>query len=232
MASTEPDLRSLTLWHPEGSLPGQLVEDGVSLSELSLNLKRAVDIVGALGLLVLLLPLLGLVALAVCLSSPGPVLFRQRRIGQHAQEFVMYKFRTMRVGAHEEQERLAQADPERIFLKLEEDHRVTRVGAVLRRYSLDELPQLLNVLRGEMSLIGPRPLLPSDYEKFPRNGWMGRFEMKPGMSGLWQVSGRSLCSEAERMQLDLEYVQTWSLALDLRIALRTPRAVVSGRGAY
>lgn len=232
MASTEPDLRSLAVWYPERPLPGRLAEDVVSVPELSLRLKRAFDIVGALGLLVLLLPVLALVALAVRLSSRGPVLFRQRRIGQHAQEFVMYKFRTMCVGADEEEERLAQADSDRIFLKLEEDPRVTPVGAVLRKYSLDELPQLLNVLRGEMSLIGPRPLLPSDYEKFPRNGWMRRFEMKPGMSGLWQVSGRSLCSEAERMQLDLEYVQTWSLAIDLQIALRTPRAVVSGRGAY
>lgn len=232
MASIERDVRRWMAPREASYAPRIGSQRRLRASSVQLRVKRLLDVGGAAALMLLLLPLFAVVALAVRLSSRGPLIFRQPRIGQGGREFPMYKFRTMRADAAEAQEDMARAAPERIFLKFENDPRVTRVGAVLRRYSLDELPQLLNVLRGDMSLIGPRPLLTCDYERFPRNGWMRRFAMKPGMTGLWQVSGRSLCSEAERMQLDLQYVDDWSLRTDLRIALRTPGAVLSAKGAY
>jgi lipopolysaccharide/colanic/teichoic acid biosynthesis glycosyltransferase len=134
-------------------------------------------------------------------------------------------------GAERQEEALAAARPGKIFFKLEDDPRITRVGRWLRRTSIDELPQLVNVLRGEMSLVGPRPLLVSDMRLYPRSTQMRRFSVKPGLTGLWQVSGRSRLSDEERIALDLEYVDHRSLALDARILLRTPAAVVSAEGA-
>jgi len=192
--------------------------------------KRAFDVLAATLLLLLLLPLLALLAAVVSFTSPGGAVFQQPRIGYLGQVFTMFKLRTMVDGAERLESRLARRSP-RTFLKLERDPRTTRVGRFLRKYSLDELPQLLNVLRGEMSLVGPRPLLLSDMEKLPRHQQLARFAMKPGLTGLWQVSGRSRCSDAVRMQLDLAYVDHWSFWLDLKILARTLPAVLRAEGA-
>lgn len=193
--------------------------------------KRAFDIIVSAILLILCAPLMALVAVAVRLSSPGPVFFVQRRIGYRCAEFDMYKFRTMVQDAEREQARLAAMQARGTFFKLMQDPRITRLGQVLRKTSIDELPQLYNVLRGDMSLVGPRPLLRSDLERYPRASLMRRFAMKPGISGLWQVSGRSLVSDASRIRLDLEYVDTWSLIGDVRILFRTVAVVLAARGA-
>ena len=197
----------------------------------ALLVKRALDILVSGVLLVLLAPLLILVVIAIKRSSKGPVIFVQRRIGYRCAEFDMYKFRTMIDGAERQENRLAQAQPDRTFLKIKDDPRTTPLGRVLRRYSIDELPQLYNVFRGEMSLLGPRPLLRSDLQRFPRASLMRRFGMKPGITGLWQVSGRSLLPDADRIRLDIEYVDNWSLTRDLRILARTVPVVITARGA-
>ncbi|GHH86129.1 hypothetical protein GCM10018793_56870 [Streptomyces sulfonofaciens] len=196
------------------------------------TLKHALDRVAAgLGLLVLS-PLLLAVALAVRLGSPGPVLYRQERIGKGGVPFVMWKFRTMDVGADERKAELAgQNEQDGPLFKMRADPRVTRVGHLLRRTSLDELPQLANVLRGEMSLVGPRPPLAEEvvhYTAVERR----RLAVRPGMTGLWQISGRSDLSWDEAVQLDLQYVDNWSFTSDLDVMARTLRAVVDGRGAY
>ena len=183
--------------------------------------------------LVLLLPLLAVLVVVIRLESPGPAIFRQRRAGRFGSAFTLYKFRTMTVDA---EDRVAQlADHNDLgggpLFKIRQDPRVTRVGRVLRRYSLDELPQLVNVLCGQMSLVGPRPALPSEvaaYQDDPRR----RLVVKPGLTGLWQVSGRSDLSWEETVRLDLQYVDNWSLPLDLAILWRTVGAVLSHRGAY
>jgi lipopolysaccharide/colanic/teichoic acid biosynthesis glycosyltransferase len=192
--------------------------------------KRAVDIVGAAILFTLLSPLFLLIMAAIKLTSRGPIIFRQRRIGFRCHEFAMYKFRTMYDGAHlKEKELAAQAGGS--FLKLKHDPRITPIGGFLRKYSLDELPQLCNVLEGTMSLVGPRPLLRSDLEKLPRRSTLRRFSTPPGITGLWQVCGRSDCSEQQRLQFDRDYVDRWSLGLDLKILFKTVSVVVTGRGA-
>lgn len=194
------------------------------------SVKRLIDIVGSLFLIVTLTPLFIILMLLIKITTPGPVTFRQRRIGFRCNEFDMYKFRTMVVGAEAMQAEL-DAGRDLKFFKLHNDPRITPIGRLLRRTSLDELPQLFNVLEGAMSLVGPRPLLISDLSRFPLRGQMRRFSVKPGLTGLWQVSGRSLTSEEERMRLDRDYVSNWSLLLDFRILARTLWAVVTGRGA-
>ena len=208
-----------------------LVQVSGLYSSSALRLKRALDVAAALVLLVLLAPLLLVVAALVKLTSPGPALFVQRRVGVRCREFRMYKFRTMVNGAERAQDGLAHAQAGRTFLKLERDPRVTPLGRLLRRSSLDELPQLLNVVRGEMSLVGPRPVLPCDFDKFPKMDQLRRFSLTPGLTGLWQVSGRSACTDEERIALDLRYVDRWSLGLDLAILARTVPVVLSGKGA-
>ncbi|HEX2165579.1 MAG TPA: sugar transferase [Thermoanaerobaculia bacterium] len=198
---------------------------------LAARVKRAVDVVGAWLLLVATLPLLAGAALLVKLTSRGPAFFVQERIGHRCRRFPMLKLRTMVVGAERDEAALAAERPDRVFFKLEDDPRVTRVGRWLRRTSLDELPQLWNVLRGEMSLVGPRPLLVSDFRLYPKSAQLRRFSMKPGLTGLWQVSGRSRLPDERRIELDLEYVDRWSLGLDLRILLRTLPVVLRGDGA-
>jgi lipopolysaccharide/colanic/teichoic acid biosynthesis glycosyltransferase len=193
--------------------------------------KRALDTVLASILLALCSPLLLVLAWLVRRSSPGPAFFWQTRIGQYGGRFRMLKLRTMIEGSEDDEDDLTAAGGHPIFLKPRNDRRVTPVGRFLRRTSLDELPQLVNVLRGEMSLVGPRPLLERDLERMPRGRYVERFRALPGMTGLWQVSGRSLLSDEERLQLDLRYVENWSLELDLWILLRTLPAVISGRGA-
>lgn len=200
-------------------------------SPSALRAKRAADLLAAAVLLLLAAPVLVATALIVKLTSRGPVLFVQKRVGLRCREFAMYKFRTMRQGAEREQDRLARAQSGRTFLKIERDPRITAVGRFLRHYSLDELPQLVNVLRGDMSLVGPRPVLPCDFDKFPKLDQLRRFSMPPGVTGLWQVSGRSACTDEQRIALDLTYVDRWSLGLDLSILARTVPVVLSGRGA-
>jgi exopolysaccharide biosynthesis polyprenyl glycosylphosphotransferase len=194
--------------------------------------KEVVDRAGAAVLLALSLPVLLVVAVAVRLGSPGPVLFRQVRVGKDGQEFVMFKFRTMYLDA---EARLAELrhlnEHDGVLFKIRNDPRVTRAGRWLRRLSLDELPQLANVLRGQMSLVGPRPPLPEEVAGYPDDA-RRRLAVKPGMTGLWQVSGRSDLSWDEAVRLDLRYVENWSLSLDLVIMLRTLAAVCRTSGAY
>ena len=195
-------------------------------------IKRALDRLLGTGLFLVLSPALALIALAVKRSSPGPVLFRQIRIGEDGRPFEMLKFRSMIADAEDRRVDL-EADNEGngVLFKLRKDPRVTRVGTVLRRYSLDELPQLWNVVRGDMSLVGPRPPLPQEVIGYSDDATR-RLRVKPGMTGLWQVSGRSDLSWEESLRLDLRYVDNWSLALDAIILWRTWRAVVGRSGAY
>ncbi|MFH8798593.1 sugar transferase [Streptomyces sp. NPDC017936] len=194
--------------------------------------KGVVDRLGALALILLFSPLLLLLALAVRLGSPGPVLYRQIRVGRNLRPFPMWKFRTMVVDADRLKGGLeAENENDGHMFKMRRDPRVTPVGRVLRRYSLDELPQLFNILFGHMSLVGPRPPLPEEVAKYNRVE-LRRLTIKPGLTGLWQVSGRSDLSWRETVALDLRYVDNWSLAGDMNVMARTLRAVLNGQGAY
>jgi exopolysaccharide biosynthesis polyprenyl glycosylphosphotransferase len=194
--------------------------------------KHLVDRFGAALLLVLLSPLLLTLALAIKLDDGGPVLFRQTRVGRHGRSFVMVKFRSMVVDAESRLlELAAENEGAGPLFKLRSDPRITRVGAVLRRYSLDELPQLLNVLGGRMSLVGPRPPLPAEVAQFGQDA-QRRLLVRPGLTGLWQISGRSDLSWEQSVRLDLRYVENWNLALDAQILCKTLGAVVNRRGAY
>ncbi len=193
--------------------------------------KAGFDKVGAVLLLVIVSPLWLVVAAAILLTTGGPVLFRQRRTGWRGETFCLLKFRTMVDGADRRKADLANCnESDGLLFKIHDDPRVTRLGRLLRRTSIDELPQLWNVLRGDMSLVGPRPLpvRPDAFVGRDRR----RLEVRPGLTGLWQVSGRSELSWDESVDLDLRYVDTWSHGLDLAILARTPMAVVRGRGAY
>jgi exopolysaccharide biosynthesis polyprenyl glycosylphosphotransferase len=204
----------------------------VRLSGTQAVVKRAFDLgVSSLGLLVLSPVLLG-VAVAVRLSSPGPIFYRQVRVGQRGRPFTILKFRTMRDGADTmvAELRLKHGMNDLMF-KLQDDPRVTRVGRLLRRFSLDEIPQLINVVRGEMSLVGPRPPLPEEVTEY--EDWQfDRLEVPPGVTGLWQVSGRSELSFDECVRLDLFYIENWSLAYDLYIVAKTLPVLASRRGAF
>jgi lipopolysaccharide/colanic/teichoic acid biosynthesis glycosyltransferase len=169
---------------------------------------------------------------AIKLDSPGPMFYRQQRVGKDGRRFGMVKFRSMRQDAERLLDELrAQNEATGPLFKMRRDPRVTGVGRVLRRWSLDELPQLFNVLKGEMSLIGPRPPLPSEVEQY--EDWQhGRLRLVPGMTGLWQVSGRSEVPFHDMVRLDLHYIRNWSLGLDLEILLRTIPAVLTNRGAF
>ncbi len=195
--------------------------------------KAVIDRVGAAALLVLLSPVFVVVGLLVRLDSKGPVFFRQRRIGLDGRSFSIIKFRSMVTDAPERlhQVRAQRDDGNGVMFKRRRDPRVTRVGRVLRRFSLDELPQLVNVLRGQMSLVGPRPPLPEEVENYGVEA-ARKLRVRPGMTGLWQVSGRSNLTWDETLRLDLRYVDNWSIALDTVILLRTVHAVARGRGAY
>ncbi|MGZ8711591.1 MAG: sugar transferase [Thermoanaerobaculia bacterium] len=190
------------------------------------RLKRLFDIAVSLIIITAISPLLLAIMALIKLTSPGSIMFHQRRIGFRCNEFRIYKFRTMVVGA--DKMNVGGGDN---FVKPKNDPRITPIGRFLRKYSLDELPQLFNVLEGTMSLVGPRPLLMSDLEKLPLRTRLSRFSMPPGCTGLWQVSGRSDCTDAKRMQLDRHYVDRWSLKLDWEILLRTIDVVFTGRGA-
>lgn len=196
--------------------------------------KRAFDIVGSLLLIVLLSPVLALLALTVRISSAGPVLFLQERVGLNGRQFRMVKFRSMAVDAEDRLQELSNLDRAAgndVLFKMRDDPRVTPVGRFMRRFSLDELTQLFNVLSGSMSLVGPRPPLPREVERYEARVHR-RFLVKPGVTGLWQVSGRSDLGWADSVRLDLYYVENWSLVGDVIILWRTARAVVGSAGAY
>jgi lipopolysaccharide/colanic/teichoic acid biosynthesis glycosyltransferase len=194
---------------------------------------RALDLVVGVILLIVLLPLIVLIAIAIKVDSPGPVLFRQRRVGRQQAPFMIAKFRTMHHGADHEVHRdhvLRLIQGSGPAPKLETDVRVTRLGQLLRRLSLDEVPQLWNVLRGEMSLVGPRPPIPYEVSSYPPH-WCARFAVKPGITGLWQVSGRSQVSIEEMIRMDVQYTQRRSFRLNVWILIRTVPAVLSTKGA-
>jgi lipopolysaccharide/colanic/teichoic acid biosynthesis glycosyltransferase len=211
----------------------------------ALVIKRVIDIVISALALIICAPLFVVIVLAIKASSAGPALFRQERVGQYGQRFTFFKFRSMYVNndhsIHKEYvtkmianqaERKALEGHDGGFYKLTDDKRITRVGRILRRTSLDELPQILNVLKGDMSLVGPRPPIP--YELTAYQTWHRRriLEAKPGITGLWQVTGRSRVTFDEMVRLDLRYATSWSPWLDIRILMRTPLAVIRGDGAY
>jgi exopolysaccharide biosynthesis polyprenyl glycosylphosphotransferase len=224
------------LIHRAEFVPGQsvpLFELGPPVfAGVDFALKRTFDLVGASLLLALLSPLLLVITLAVRLSSRGPIMFRSTRRGIGQRPFACLKFRTMHTDAEERQAELdAYNEASGALFKIRRDPRLTRVGRVLRRFSLDELPQLINVVRGEMSLVGPRPLPQRDYERL--EDWhRKRYLVLPGITGLWQVSGRSELDFDDLVHLDFIYLEHWSLALDLTILLKTIPAVLSRRGAY
>lgn len=201
--------------------------------ELRLTVKAVLDRAVAGVLLTLLAPLfLSIVVLIRC-TSTGPAFYRQTRIGRDDKPFRMTKFRSMHVGAHEQLSLLIASNDmaDGVLFKVRTDPRVTAIGRLLRRTSLDELPQLIQVLTGHMSLVGPRPPLPEEVARYGADV-RRRLLVKPGMTGLWQVSGRSDLAWDDAVRLDLDYVENWSLGLDLTVLLRTPRAVLSARGAY
>lgn len=200
-------------------------------------IKRGMDVLLSLLLLTLLSPLMLAIALAIWLTSPGPVFYRQVRVGKNGKEFEMLKFRSMSANAsskvHEEHIRklIEQGFSGDVAAatKIEKDPRITPIGAILRKLSFDELPQFINVLRGDMSLVGPRPSIPYEVELF-KDWYMERFTVLPGITGLWQVVGRSSVAFDDMVRLDIEYVRTMNLLLDLWILLKTPRAMIKGSG--
>ena len=194
--------------------------------------KSLVDRCSAAVILLLAVPFLVVIALAVRLTSPGPALFRHRRIGKRGREFDLLKFRSMVTDSDGEIASLmALNEGNAVQFKMRQDPRVTRVGALLRKYSLDELPQLINVLTGDMSLVGPRPHVTREVEQYGPD-MHRRLLVKPGITGLWQVSGRSDLDWEQSVELDVRYVENWSLWLDLTILWRTGRAVLKSDGAY
>lgn len=216
---------------PVAGLPLLHVEEP-TLTGVSRVVKSAVERVGAVALLLVFTPILVLIGLAVRLTSKGPALFKQARVGQGGQLFTVYKFRTMRRTAEAERAQLVAATTvDGLLFKLPNDPRCTRLGRFLRRYSIDELPQLWNVVIGDMSIVGPRPPLPSEVAGYD-DELRRRLLVKPGMTGLWQVSGRSDLSWNESVRLDLYYVENWSPSLDLVILAKTALAVLRGAGAY
>ncbi len=201
------------------------------------GVRRSFDFTVAAVALLLTSPLLIAIAIAIKLDSKGPVLFRQRRVGRDRREFTIFKFRTMHHDADASRHRKyvqtliggnSQAERGRLY-KLSVDDRVTRVGRFLRSWSLDELPQLINVLRGEMALVGPRPVIPYEVEMYPEE-YLRRFAVKPGLTGLWQVSGRNERTYDEMVSFDIEYAEADSLLLDLRILLKTVPVVLRRQG--
>jgi len=216
-----------------GGLP--LLSIGVpTLASTSLAAKRLLDIAGSLALIILFTPVMIATALAIKLESPGPIFFRQPRAGRGNRSFNLIKFRSMYVDAEQRKTELDQLNEasDGVMFKIREDPRVTRVGRFIRRFSVDELPQLFNVLRGEMSLVGPRPLIFPETAALEEHWHLRRLELRPGITGPWQVYGRSQSPFQEMVRFDYQYVAGWSLARDIEILLATLPAVFSGRGAY
>jgi exopolysaccharide biosynthesis polyprenyl glycosylphosphotransferase len=198
--------------------------------EIRLLLKRVTDILLAAAALVLLLPFMLLIALLIPLTSPGPAIFRQERCGLNGRRFVFYKFRSMCDNAEELKASVAHLNQRSTAFKIPNDPRLTRIGWFLRKFSIDEWPQLWNVLKGDMSLVGPRPAVPEEVERYQR--WQRRrLRMRPGLTCLWAVAGRDALDFETWMKMDMQYIDTWSLALDWKIILRTIPRVLTGRGA-
>jgi exopolysaccharide biosynthesis polyprenyl glycosylphosphotransferase len=228
-----PDLYDGLGWHaPVESIGGFPVIElhGEPIPALGLAVKRGIDLVGATGLLLLAAPVLALAVLWIRSDSPGPAFYPALRVGKKGRKFRCHKLRTMVEQADAQKDTLRKTNErEGPFFKMENDPRVTRCGKWLRKFSIDELPQLLNVLRGEMSLVGPRPHPVDDFERYTIEH-MRRLDVKPGVTGLWQVTARRDPSFETNMVLDLEYIENWSLRLDLRILLKTVPAVLEGEG--
>ncbi|MGZ8906988.1 MAG: exopolysaccharide biosynthesis polyprenyl glycosylphosphotransferase [Methylobacter sp.] len=218
--------------------------DSVGPSLFSRLLKRGVDILGSIIGIILLMPLILIVALVIKLDSSGPVIFSQIRLGKKGVPFVFYKFRSMRVDADDQIHReyvfdfinghnskINQGSDDGPFFKIKSDPRITKVGRFLRKTSIDELPQLFNVLKGDMSLIGPRPPLPYEVEKYQSWHLTRILEMKPGITGLWQVEGRSKTEWNDTVRLDIRYIRNWSFLLDFKILIKTVIEVLRCRGA-
>jgi exopolysaccharide biosynthesis polyprenyl glycosylphosphotransferase len=218
------------LMQPVDGLPLMYVDEP-RFSGPKYALKSVVDWLAAAAIALAISPLLLVVAVLVKATSPGPVLYRQERIGRNGQTFRMLKFRSMVTGAHSRLDEAMVDGSVGLFYKNRNDPRVTPLGRVLRRYSVDELPQLLNVLRGEMSLVGPRPQIDREVALYDRKAHR-RLLVKPGLTGLWQVSGRSELTPEEGIRMDVYYVENWTLAGDLVILARTARAMLTGEGAY
>jgi exopolysaccharide biosynthesis polyprenyl glycosylphosphotransferase len=198
-----------------------------------LVMKRLIDIAGSAALLLALAPLFAIVALLIRLDSPGPVFFAQQRVGLNKRRFRILKFRTMVDGSDQQQHMLEHLNEvEGPVFKIKNDPRMTRIGKFLRRFSIDELPQLINVLKGDMSLVGPRPLPVRDVERIEVRWHKRRFSIKPGITCLWQVNGRSEIGFEDWVRMDLEYIDRWSLVLDIIILMKTIPAVFKGPGAY
>ncbi len=204
----------------------------VAITGVNRALKRLVDVVVSLLAITLALPIWLVVPILIKLDTPGPILFNQVRVGRNGQRFIVHKFRSMVANAEEQKASLAALnEADGPLFKIKDDPRMTRVGRLLRRTSLDELPQFFNVLKGDMSLVGPRPALPEEVAQYEE--WhMRRLEAAPGITGLWQVSGRSLIGFEEMMLLDTFYCENWSFGLDLKILLKTVPHVIFGRGAF
>jgi exopolysaccharide biosynthesis polyprenyl glycosylphosphotransferase len=234
-ARVVPDLFQLSLSRVDfddmGGIPLMGLKE-TAIPRAGRLIKRLLDIALALLVLVVFAPVLGLIALLIRLDSPGPAVFTQRRVGEDGRPFDILKFRSMRVGAEEQQSKLQELNQASgPLFKIKADPRVTRMGRFLRRSSLDELPQFVNVLRGEMSVVGPRAGLPPEVAQY--QAWQRqRLEVPPGITGLWQVSGRSDLSFDEMCLLDVYYIENWSLGLDLTIMLRTVPSVLFADGAY
>jgi exopolysaccharide production protein ExoY len=222
-AATSSPRAEAQQWHPR------------KFNRFALAFKRAIDIAGALTFFTLFLPLYVAIAVGVRLASPGPVLFSQKRVGRHGRQFEFYKFRSMLVDSDEVLSSFLDSDHEarslwEAYQKIDNDPRVNRFGRFIRKFSLDELPQFWNVLIGDMSLVGPRPCLPAQ-EGFYGSNWPAYCAIKPGLTGLWQVSGRSRLTYSERVQMDRRYVDQWSLWLDAKILVKTVKVVLSGEGS-
>jgi exopolysaccharide biosynthesis polyprenyl glycosylphosphotransferase len=215
-------------------LGGLLISHYAGLNEgWRTDAKRSFDILVSAVLLIVLLPLLLAIAALIKLSSPGPVFFKQNRVGLGKRRFKMFKFRTMVADAEQQLRKLEHLNEvSGPVFKLKNDPRITPLGKFLRKTSLDELPQLINVLTGEMSLVGPRPLPVRDYEGFNQDWQRRRFSVRPGLTCLWQIAGRSSIPFEKWMQLDLQYIDRWTFWLDLQILMRTIPAVLRGFGAY
>jgi lipopolysaccharide/colanic/teichoic acid biosynthesis glycosyltransferase len=247
VAATYPDrvFEDLKAEHESGHEPSPFFVGSLArANEGSYPLKRTLDVIGATVALILLFPLMLVIALAVAVTSPGPVILKQVRLGKRGVPFNLYKFRSMHCNADDRIHRdyvgklitgdldsINQGGKAKPLYKMKDDPRVTRVGRLIRKTSMDELPQLFNVLRGEMSLVGPRPPLPYEAEKY--QSWHLRrvLEVKPGITGVWQVSGRSKTSFDDMVRMDLRYTRTCSLALDLKILIKTVKVVLEGDGA-
>jgi exopolysaccharide biosynthesis polyprenyl glycosylphosphotransferase len=220
------------------------LKDSKGTPWFKLLLKRGIDIVGSIIGILTLMPVMLITALVIKVTSPGPVIFRQIRLGKQGTPFTFYKFRSMRVNMDDQihreyiqnfingdHEKVNQGDAEKPLYKIKSDPRTTRVGRFIRKTSIDELPQFFNVLKGDMSLVGPRPPLPYEAEKY--QSWHLRriLEMKPGITGLWQVEGRSKTGWDDTVRLDIRYIRHWSLMLDFKILFKTVKVVLRDRGA-